>query len=54
MIAIIDYGMSNLYSISGMLDKIGAEHSLVSSSNELEESQCKALIFPALDHFKSY
>lgn len=51
MIAIIDYGMSNLYSISGMLDKIGVKHSLVSSSNELEESQCEALILPGVGSF---
>ncbi len=50
MIAIVDYGMGNLFSVSKALDRLGEEY--VISSNPKELLQADGLILPGVGSFK--
>lgn len=49
MIGIIDYGMGNIFSLTGALDRLGAEYVFSDSMEEL--AACDALILPGVGAF---
>ena len=50
MIAIVDYGLGNLYSLNCSLDAIGAEHVITSDSNVIKAAD--KLILPGVGAFR--
>lgn len=49
MIAVIDYGAGNLYSVLNAIDVFGAKYKLVREANELMEAS--SIVLPGVGHF---